>query len=271
MSVISVQSQVVYGHVGNSAAVFPLQARGLAVAAVPTVLLSNQPGYPTLRGKALEPELVADLLKGVEERGCVTEARVLITGYLGSLEVGAVVEDFVRRAKNLNPALLYLCDPVIGDEGPGTYVKPGLPELFRDRLIPLSDIITPNRYELEWFAGGPVRTLARVKEAAQALRANGARQIVATSMVLEDTPDGHVETVVCGTDQLHRTAVPLLPIRPSGTGDLLAALLVAGLCRDLPLPQAAEAATRGVFKVVQRTHDKGLRELDLYGDPAFTV
>src|SRR5499427_5691356 len=104
MGVISIQSQVAYGHVGNSAAVFPMQAHGIDVIAVPTTLLSNRPGYPTIRGRVLEAELVADLLVGIEERGAVDAARMILSGYLGSAEIAAVVADFVARAKEKNKA-----------------------------------------------------------------------------------------------------------------------------------------------------------------------
>ena len=125
MLVISIQSQVVHGHVGNSAAAYAMQAEGVNVAAVPTTLLSNHPRYPTLRGRVLETELVADLLKGVEERDLVDEAAVLVTGYLGSPGNAAVIADFVERALTRNSKLVYLCDPVIGDDG-RVYVADGI-------------------------------------------------------------------------------------------------------------------------------------------------
>ena len=130
MTVISIQSQVAYGHVGNSAAVFPMQMHGIDVIAVPTVLLSNRPGYPTIRGRTLEADLVADLLRGIEERGAVDHARMILSGYLGSAETGAVVADFVARAKARNPALRYACDPVLGDRDRGLFVKSDIPPLI---------------------------------------------------------------------------------------------------------------------------------------------
>src|SRR5580692_8919014 len=109
MSVISIQSQVAYGHVGNSAAVFPMQLHGIDVVAVPTTLLSNRPGYPTIRGRVLDAELVADLLLGVEERGAIDTCAMVLSGYLGSAAIAAVVADFVARAKARNPKLAYAC------------------------------------------------------------------------------------------------------------------------------------------------------------------
>ena len=103
MTVISIQSQVAYGHVGNSAAVFPMQMHGIDVIAVPTTLLSNRPGYPTIRGRVLDAQLVAELLLGVEERGALDGCRMILSGYLGSAEIAAVVADFVRAPRPATP------------------------------------------------------------------------------------------------------------------------------------------------------------------------
>ena len=151
MSVISIQSQVVHGHVGNSAAVFPMQTLGIDVMAVPTTLFSNRPGYPTIRGLVLDAELVADLLTGLEERGVIDGCQVILSGYLGSPEIAEVVAAFVARAMRSNPTLIYCCDPVIGDADRGLFVQHGLPELFRDRLCPMANIVTPNQFELGWL------------------------------------------------------------------------------------------------------------------------
>ena len=176
MNVISIQSQVAFGHVGNSAAVFPMQMHGIDVMAVPTTLLSNRPGYPTIRGRVLDAQLVADLLLGIEERGAVDTAQMILSGYLGSPEIAAVVADFVARAKARNPALLYCCDPVLGDRDRGLFVHAEIPPLVRDRLCPLADIITPNHFEFEWLCGAKAATIDQVIEAARALMARGPRR-----------------------------------------------------------------------------------------------
>lgn len=160
--VISIQSQVVHGHVGNSAAVFPMQAAGIRVAAVPTTLFSNNPHYPTLRGRIVDSDLLEDLLLGIDERGLVEQARILVTGYLGSRENALVVANFVARAKARNPSLCYVCDPVMGDADVGIYVAAGIREAFVERLIPLADIITPNQFELGLVVGGPVDDIEAV-------------------------------------------------------------------------------------------------------------
>ncbi len=147
--VISIQSQVVFGHVGNSAALFPMQAAGLEVAAIPTVVLSNTPNYRTERGRALPPEFFSDLLQGARERGLLRRADFILTGYIGSLDVALMVTDFVAEAKAVNPALTYLCDPVMGDTGSGLYVPEAIADVMRDRLLPVADIAPPNSFETE--------------------------------------------------------------------------------------------------------------------------
>ena len=261
MSVISIQSQVAYGHVGNSAAVFPMQMHGIDVIAVPTTLLSNRPGYPTVRGRVLEAQLVADLLRGIEERGAVDNCRMILSGYLGSAEIAAVVADFVARAKARNPALLYACDPVLGDRDRGLFVDPDIPPLVRDRLCPLADIITPNHFEFEWLSGTKATTTAQMIEAARALMARGPSTVVVTSAELQDTPDGEIETVAVERTSAWRVGTAKLPISPSGTGDLFAALFAAARVLGKATPEALGHAASAIFAVLELTAARGTEEM----------
>ena len=240
--VISIQSQVVFGHVGNSAAVFPMQAAGLEVAPIPTVILSNQPGFPTLRGAPLPPDLFADLLLGAWERGLAQRAAWLVTGYIGSAEVAHLVADFVARCRAANPGLRYLCDPVMGDHGPGLYVPAELAQVIRERLLPLADLVTPNSFELAHLAGRPIATLDDLDRAAAGLRLAPGATVIATGCVLDDTPAGHLESVVRGPRDAGRYPTPRLPAALPGTGDLFTGLLVAGLARGHGLAQAVVRA-----------------------------
>jgi pyridoxine kinase len=261
MNVISIQSQVAWGHVGNSAAVFPMQMHGIDVIAVPTTILSNRPGYPTIRGRVLDAEVVADLLLGIEERGAVDSAQMILSGYLGSPEIAAVVADFVQRAKARNPALTYCCDPVLGDRDRGLFVHADIPPLVRDRLCPLADIITPNHFEFEWLCGAKAATIDRVIEAARALMARGPSTVVVTSAELADTPDGEIETLAVERTQAWRVRTPKLPISPNGTGDLFAALLVAARLRGADTPDALGHAASAIFAVLERTVASGTEEM----------
>ena len=265
MTVISIQSQVAYGHVGNSAAVFPLQLHGIDVIAVPTTLLSNRPGYPTLRGRVLDAALVADLLRGIEERGAVDACKMILSGYLGSPEIGAEVADFVARAKTRNPALLYCCDPVLGDRDRGLFVQKDIPPLVRDRLCRLADIITPNHFEFEWLCGAKAATIDQMIEAAHALMARGPSTVVVTSAELADTPDSEIEIVAIEQSQqglkAWRVRTPRLPISPNGTGDLFAALLVAARVQGKDTPDALGHAASAIFAVLERTAARGTEEM----------
>jgi pyridoxine kinase len=251
MSVISIQSQVAFGHVGNSAAVFPMQMHGIDVIAVPTTLLSNRPGYPTIRGRVLDAQLVADLLLGVEERGALDTCKMILSGYLGSSEIAAVVADFVARAKARSPKLIYCCDPVLGDRDRGLFVRAGIPPLVRDLLCPLADIITPNHFEFEFLCGAKVTAIDQVIAQARILR--GPSTVVVTSAELEGKPAGEIETLAVERSKAWRVRTPKLPISPNGTGDLFAALFASARVLGSDTPDALGHAASAIFAVLERT------------------
>jgi pyridoxine kinase len=261
MTVISIQSQVAFGHVGNSAAVFPMQMHGIDVIAVPTTLLSNRPGYPTIRGRVLDAQLVADLLLGVEERGALDTAKMILSGYLGSPGIAAVVADFVARAKASRPHLIYCCDPVLGDRDRGLFVHADIPPLLRDRLCPLADIITPNHFEFEWLCGAKAATTDQMIEAAHALLACGPSTIVVTSAELEGKPAGEIDTLAVERSQAWRVRTPKLPISPNGTGDLFAALFASARVLGSDTPDALAHAASAIFAVLERTAISGIEEM----------
>jgi pyridoxine kinase len=271
MNVISIQSQVAFGHVGNSAAVFPLQMHGIDVIAVPTTLLSNRPGYPTIRGRVLEAQLVADLLQGIEERGAVAAAQMILSGYLGSPGIAALVADFVARAKGRNPSLRYALDPVLGDRDRGLFVKPEIPPLVRDRLCPLADIITPNHFEFEWLVGAKAATIDAVMTLAQPLIARGPSTIVVTSAELADTAPGEIETLALEKSRAWRVRTPRLPISPNGTGDLFAALFVAARLNGADTPEALSHAASAIFAVLERTAAAATEEMRIIESGALLV
>ena len=261
MNVISIQSQVAYGHVGNSAAVFPMQMHGIDVIAVPTTLLSNRPGYPTIRGRVLDAPLVADLLLGIEERGAVDTAQMILSGYLGSPGIAAVVADFVARAKARNPALRYCCDPVLGDRDRGLFVHADIPPLVCDRLCPIADVVTPNHFEFEYLSGAKVATTDQAIEAARALMTRGPSTVFVTSAELADTPAGEIETLAVERTQAFRVRTPKLPISPNGTGDLFAALLVSALVSGSDTSEALSHAASAIFAVLVRTATRATEEM----------
>jgi pyridoxine kinase len=260
MTVISIQSQVVHGHVGNSAAVFPLQACGIEVAAVPTALLSNHPHYSSMRGGVLDAKFVRDLLAGVEERGLVGTCKILISGYLGSPEIAAAVIDFVRRAKARNPRLIYLCDPVMGDTDLGLYVDEDMRALFCEGLVPLADVITPNQFELEHLVG---RAPATVEGFVAAARGLGPSTVAVTGVQLQDTSSGIVQTLAIEPRAAWMISTPRLSCRPSGTGNLFTALFAAALVQGLTTGAALGRAVSGVYGVLEETERRQSYEMAL--------
>lgn len=262
-SIISIQSQVVHGHVGNSAAVLPMQARGLNVAAVPTTLLSNHPGYETMRGRVLEPELVGDLLRGVEERGLIETSRYIISGYLGSRANGEVVAAFVERARQINPDITYICDPVMGDSNLGVFVAEQVIECLLDYLVPLADLLTPNQFELGLLTQSQPTSWPMLKAAAAKIQAIRGARLVVTGCHLADTPDGSLENIVFESDMPMRLASPRLPIVPVGTGDLFTGLLTANLAQGRNLVGAARNAAAVVLEILGRTIAESEHEMQL--------
>jgi len=271
--VVSVQSRVAMGHVGNSAAVFPLQLAGLEVVDVPTALLSNHPFYRGHRGRLLDADLVGDLLAGVTERGVGRLAAAAVSGFLGTTAVAPVVAAFVRDARDTNPALRYVCDPVLGDTGPGLYVEPGLVARHRFDLVPLADVVTPNVFELEALTTPGAIGVADVERRAEALFGARTAAVVVTGAVLSDTPDHHLDTVVVtatgGSRGTWRVRGPRRDRHFDGTGDLFTALftvawLRGGGARDpAGVVGAVAAAVGGTAAVVDRTVADGTKELQV--------
>ncbi|CCG40432.1 pyridoxal kinase [Magnetospirillum molischianum] len=262
-SIISIQSQVVHGHVGNSAAILPMQARGLNVAAVPTTLLSNHPGYETMRGRVLEPELVGDLLRGVEERGLIETSRYIVSGYLGSRANGEVVAAFVERARQLNPNIVYICDPVMGDSNLGVFVADQVIGCLLDRLVPLADLLTPNQFELGLMTQSQPASWLELAAAAGKIQALRGARLIVTGCAFPDTPDDSLENAVFEGDETTRLISPRLPIVPVGTGDLYTGLVTANLALGLTLVEAARDAATIVFDVLGRTIVAGEHEMQL--------
>ncbi|MEN5277676.1 pyridoxal kinase [Brucella sp. TWI432] len=263
MNIISIQSQVVHGHVGNSAAVLPMQVRGLTVAAVPTTLLSNNPHFETMRGRVLESELVGDLLRGVEERGLIETSRYIISGYLGSRANGDVVAAFVERARRINPDIVYICDPVMGDSNLGVFVADQVVECLLGRLVPMADVLTPNQFEVGLIAGGGISSWRALEADVLKIQAQRQARLVVTGCTLADTPDGLLENIVFEDKTSTRLTFPRLPIAPVGTGDLFTGLLTANLAHGGTLVDAARGAGAVVFDVLERTIASGQQEMRL--------
>ncbi len=261
MNILSIQSWVAYGHVGNAAAVFPLQRLGAEVWAVQTVQFSNHPGHGAFRGQALPAALIRDCVEGIAALGALPRCDAVLSGYVGEAATGEAILDAALRVKGANPRALWCCDPVMGDEGPGLYVRPGIPEFFRDRALPAADIATPNRFELEWLTGGAIGSIDAAKAAIARLQAIGPRCVLATSLRTEDTPADAVDLLAAENGAVWRLRTPLLPLKVSGAGDTIAALFLYHRLATGSARVALERAAASLHGVLSRTAEAGSREI----------
>src|SRR6185312_3914528 len=227
MKVLSIQSAVAYGHVGNSAAVFPLQRIGVEVVPVPTVNFSNHTGYGAWRGPLVPPPDVAEILLGVQERGVFPQIDAVLSGYQGSVGIGDVIVDAVRRVKEANPAAVYACDPVMGNAKSGCFVAPEIPELLRDRVVPVADIITPNQFELGYLTDTEPDSLQTTLASVDLIRESGPRTVLVTSVEQPDRDPDTVEMLAVDDEGAWIVQTPLLPMKANGSGDVTAALFTA--------------------------------------------
>jgi pyridoxine kinase len=263
MNILSIQSAVSYGHVGNSAAIFPLQRLGFEVWPVNTLHFSNHTGYGNWRGKVFEPEFIADLIEGIAERGALSRCSAVLSGYLGDPTIGDVVLNAVSRVKTANSSALWCCDPVMGDVGTGLYVRPGIPEFFRERAVPVADILTPNRFELEQLAGGDIGSLGDAIAAARTILANGPRAVLVTSLERSEAPPETVEMLAVDAGAAWLVATPRVPLSVNGAGDAASALFLGHFLKERNIETALGATASAIFAVIDATQRAGERELQL--------
>ncbi|WP_088286635.1 pyridoxal kinase PdxY [Kineosporia sp. A_224] len=260
-TVLSIQSHVAYGHAGNSSAVFTLQRLGIEVWPVHTVQFSNHTGYGAWTGRVFDGQFVDEVVEGIADRGVLPGCDAVLSGYLGSPDIGHAVVGTVARVKEANPAARYCCDPVIGDVGRGVFVRPGVPEFIRDVALPAADLVTPNHFELDLLSGRTTRTTAEVKDAVAAVQAIGPTTVLTTSLVTEDTPDDAVDLLASEGGRHFRVRTPRLGLSVNGAGDAVAALFLAHHLRTGSAEQAVAAAAASVWGLLARTEAAGSREI----------
>jgi pyridoxine kinase len=265
MNILSIQSWVAYGHVGNASAVFPLQRLGAEVWAINTVQFSNHTGYGHWTGDVFSGAQVRALVDGIAARGVLGSCDAVLSGYVGDATIGEAILDAVTRVRMANPQALYCCDPVIGDDRDGVYVRPGIAEMLRDRMLPASDIATPNRFELEMLIGGVCRTLGQAKagvaQVAAMLHPGGPRCVLLTSLRTETTPDDATDMLVSEAGRFHLLRTPLLPVDVNGAGDAIAALFLFHRLNSGSEIVALEAAGSAIYGLLRRTAAAGSLEI----------
>lgn len=262
--VLSIQSHVAWGHVGNAAAVFPLQRLGFEVLPVHTVQFSNHTGYGQFRGQVFGAEHIRDVLLGLRERGVLPRLAAVLSGYLGDADSGRVILEAVGEIRQHNPALRYLCDPVMGDVGRGVFVNPAIPDFLRDQAIPCATIITPNQFEFELLTGSQPASLQEAVKVARQLRGRGPDVVIVTSLATADIPEDELGTLAVNGEGAWLVTTPRLALHPlpNGMGDVFSATLLGRLLAGQALPQALELATATLYALVERTV-QGARDLPL--------
>ncbi|HEY8564768.1 MAG TPA: pyridoxal kinase PdxY [Beijerinckiaceae bacterium] len=261
MNVLSIQSHVAYGHVGNASAVFPMQRLGCEVWAIHTVQFSNHTGYGAWKGRVFDGPAIEELVEGIGERGVLPTCDGVLSGYMGSADIGNAVLGAVARVRAANADALYCCDPVIGDVGRGVFVRPGIPEFMRDQAVPAADIITPNQFELDYLAGTETRTLPDAKAAVAAVQALGPKVVLVTSLQVEDTPSDAIDLLAAEGGRFWRVRTPKLALSVNGAGDAIAALFFVHYARSRAASAALSEASASVYGLLRRTADAGSREI----------
>ena len=246
--VLSISSQVVFGHVGNSAATFVMRRMGHEVLSAPTILLSNRPGYRAIAGERTDPQKLGAMLEALAANGWLKGLDAVLTGYIPSAGHAGLCAEWVERIKAVNPAIIYLCDPIIGDEPDGIYIDEAAAKAVRDRLLPLADIVTPNVFELAWLSG------RAIPDAASALRA--ARLLGRPAMVVTSAPAsaGRIANMLVeGGQAAAATASPRREVKAHGTGDFFASTFLSHKLRGLDNVSALRASAAAIDLVVERS------------------
>lgn len=259
--ILSIQSHVAHGYVGNRAAVFPLQRMGFEVIAINTVQFSNHTGYGQWAGEVFSPDHVASILDGLEQRGVLQNVDALLTGYLGDPAVGEVILSALPRLKK---DALWLCDPVMGDVGRGMFVRDGVPDFFKSRALQSAKIITPNQFELEYLSGIKIKTLADAKQACADMHALGPDIILVTSLITDETKDNEIQMLTSSkSGEEHVVSTRRLPLdpAPNGAGDFTSAVFLANILNGHALDQALSRTASSVFALFEETMKAGTREL----------
>ena len=266
MKILSIQSSVAYGHVGNSAAVFPLQRLGHEVWPVYTVHFSNHTGYGAWRGPLLAADDVREVITGIEERGVLGQVDAVLSGYQGGEDIGDVILDAVARVKQANPAATYTCDPVMGNAKSGCFVHPAIPVLLRERVVPQADLITPNQFELGYLTGTEPADLESTLAPSTPPGRWGRRACWSPASSGPDA--GHerpdtLEMLAVTADGAWLVPTPRLPLKANGSGDVTAALFTGHYRSTGDAADALARTTSSVWDLLRTTHESGERELQL--------
>lgn len=265
LDVVSVQSMVVYGRVGNNVAWPVLQRAGLEAAIVPTVLFSNTPHYASIHGGAIPDDWFAGYLADLEARGALDVLRAVLVGYLGCPSQARMLAHWLPALKEQHPELQIVIDPVMGDHDSGIYVADGMVDAYRHQLLPVATGMTPNGFELACLTQMPVNTLRETVAAARTLLGEGTEWVVVTSAAQADCAPDELQVVIVTHEGTESFRHQRIDSTVKGTGDLFSATLTARLLAGMSLHNAARVAADTVVQALERTRDAESGELLLGG------
>ncbi len=268
MNVLSIQSHLSWGHVGNRSAVFPLERMGLEVWPINTVQFSSNTGIPGWTGTVFPAAHIADIVGGLAGMDIFSSCDAVLSGYMGDAGTGAAILDAVDAVRKANPAALYCCDPVMGDTPEGFYVRRELPGLMVREAVPRADIVTPNLFEAEILSGITIENMSDACRAVDAIHELGPRIVVISSFRLPGATDGSAEDTgffLSDSGACHVLKTPILGFckPPKGAGDLFSALFLGnyllGACKSSVA--ALEAAASSLYAILEATQAGGRSEL----------
>ncbi len=246
MAILSIQSRVTSGYVGNAAAVPILQGFRHDVWPIDTVAFSNHPAHGAFTGGVRPAAELAILADGLARRGMFADCGVVLSGYLGSAETGPVVCDVAAKVRAAHPGALWCCDPVMGDNG-RFYVADGITEFFRNQAIPAADLITPNVFEAEFLSGISIRSVADAVRAARALREAGPATVIVTGI----REGASIAAIAVTADSAWKSSSPFVDIPAHGAGDAFVALFVGHMLAGGRTDQALALAVSGIHALLE--------------------
>ena len=258
MAILSIQSSVIFGYVGNSIAAPVLQTLGHDVWRIDTVNFSNHPGYGKFTGAVKELEQLDNEIKGICDLGILPNCEVILSGYLGEIDTAASVLKTVNLVKKQNKAALYVLDPVIGDDDQ-IYVNESLVEVFKNKLLPKADVIIPNRSELGWLSDIKIHDLSTLKIAAMNIIKRGPKNVIVTGVLDAE----NILNYAFSNDGIWMTSVSRIKQKFSGTGDLFSSLFTSAFLETNNLSNALAFATEGCETVLRATCERNSKELSL--------
>lgn len=265
-NILAIQSHVVFGHAGNSAAEFPMRRLGANVWPLNTVQFSNHTQYGQWTGTVMPPSHLSDIVQGIANIGQLARCDAVLSGYLGSAEQGEHILGIVRQVKAANPNARYFCDPVMGHPEKGCIVAPGVAEFHTRYAMPASDIIAPNLVELEILTGHSVNSVTEAVAAARELIAQGPEIVLVKHLARAGYQTTRFEMLLVTAHEAWHISRPLVDFgerQPVGVGDVTSGLLLVKLLQGAPLREALEHVTAAVYDIMVVTKRMGEYELQV--------